>query len=67
MPLFEEFYSSKFEEKVKQDDQARKPKESESNMRLFKAYLNTIYNKVKKEGLIEMKSINPKIYTIDEL
>lgn len=42
LPLFEEFYNSKSEEKVKQDDQSRKPKESESNMRLFKAYLNTI-------------------------
>jgi hypothetical protein len=37
MPLFEEFYNSKSDEKVKQDDQSRKPKESESNMRLFKA------------------------------
>lgn len=37
LPLFEEFYNSKSEEKVKQDDQSRKPKETESNMRLFKA------------------------------
>ena len=42
LPLFEEFYNSKSEEKVKQDDQNRKPKETESNMRLIKAYLNMV-------------------------
>jgi len=42
LPLLEEFYNSKSEEKVKQDDQNRKPKETESNMRLIKAYLNMV-------------------------
>lgn len=67
LPLFEEFYTARNEEKIKSDEQARKSKDTETSVKMFKAYLNDVYKSVTAKGLVDVKTINPKTLTVEEL
>jgi len=45
-PQFDEFYASRIDEKIKTEDQAKKTKDSEVSMKMFRSYLNDIYKNV---------------------
>lgn len=65
-PLFEEFYNARSDEKIKSDEQARKSKDSESSVKMFRAYLNDVHKNVTEKGLVDIKTINPKTLTVEE-
>jgi len=52
---------------MKSDEQARKSKDTETSVKMFKAYLNDVYKNVKGKGLVDVKTINPKTLTVEEL
>jgi uridine kinase len=66
LPLFDEFYTARSEEKIKSDEQARKSKDSEASIKMFRAYLNDVKKNVTEKGLVDIKKINPKTLTVEE-
>jgi hypothetical protein len=66
LPQFKEFYEARCEEKIKTDEKPNKSKDSEVGIKMFRSYLNEVNKSVESNGLVDVRKINPKTFTVEE-
>lgn len=63
---FNAIYKNFNDEKIVREDE-RKSVLKNDNSNLFRQILSTIHQKVLRDGVVDLNTINPKIYTVDEI
>jgi len=63
---FRHFYTSKMEDRGIRGEEERKTTKAD-NYSIFRQFLNACKEKVEATGVVDLKTLNPKIYTIEEL